>query len=142
MAERGKKSQAALSVATVTALPLTERVGAPDDLNDEERLEWNKIVKSKPAEWFTDGDAPILADYCRNIVRQRVLAKAINGYKTIPRGKKYTAYSRLLNDSAAISRTLKAAATALRLTQQARYTPKAANTANKKAAGQPWQSDG
>lgn len=139
MSERGKKSQAALELASVTALPLTERVGAPDDLTDAEKEVWNRIVKSKPSDWFTDGDAPLLADYCRNIVRQANLAKAINGYKTIPRGKKYTSYSRLLNDSAAISRTLKAAATALRLTQQSRYTPKAGATATKKPQMQPWQ---
>jgi hypothetical protein len=139
MSERGKKSHAALELATVTALPLTERVNAPDDLTDAEKLEWNKIVKSKPNEWFTDGDAPILADYCRNIVRANTLAKVINSYKTVPRGKKYTAYSRLLNDSKGISSTLKSAATALRLTQQSRYTPKAGGTATKNPQKQPWE---
>lgn len=139
MDQRGKTSRAALEVATVTALPLTERQSAPDDLTQDEIEAWNRIVKSKPNEWFTDGDAPLLADYCRNIVRQAKLAAAINSYKKIPRGKKYAAYSRLLNDSAAISRTLKAAATALRLTQQSRYTPQAANTANKKKPTAPWE---
>lgn len=139
MAERGRKSAASLAVASVVGL--TQRPEAPDELTQAEAKVWKQVVDSKPADWFTPGDTPLLADYCRHVVRQRLISKAINAQGKIAFAdpESYKFYRDLLKDSEMETRAIKSLATALRLTQQSRYTPQAAATATKKQQRKPWE---
>ena len=40
------------------------RMEPPDDLTEEELVEWNKIVNSLPANYFRAPDAPLLRAFC------------------------------------------------------------------------------
>lgn len=137
--KRGKES--AVGLATVTALPLVKQLPPPDSLTQEEKDIWISVTDTMPADWFTDADAPLLVDYCRGVIRQNHLAERINSFGGTPADKdEYKMYSDLLKDSCRLSQTIKTAAASLRLTQQSRYMPRAAATANKKSS-KPWQKD-
>lgn len=138
MAARGRQSAASLSIATVS---MVQRMEAPSELTAREKPVWRTIVDTKPADWFTPGDAPLLVDYCRHICRQRDIAKALKQYPDVPTEEKdFNRYRALIQDSDRLSKTMKTIAVALRLTQQSRYTPGAAATATKKQQRKPWES--
>jgi hypothetical protein len=71
MAQRGGKSAASLSVGRVLG---NERPAPPDELTEEEAEEWRAIASRMPHDWFTRENHPLLAEYCRHIVRARDLA--------------------------------------------------------------------
>lgn len=140
MAERGKQSAASLSVVSTAAL--VQRPEPPDELKPREKTLWKRVVDSKPADWFTPGDIPLLVDYCRHVIRQRDLSDAISKQGKAPYTDKeaYSFFRDLLKDSDMETKAIKSLATALRLTQQARYTPQAAGTATKKQQRKPWET--
>jgi hypothetical protein len=111
----------------------------PDDLNEAEAKVWRAVVDSKPREWFGEDSAPLLREYVRAIcmcdfLEERI--KALLETNPAPKG-----FKSLLDMRDKESRRASSLATRLRLTQQSRYTPQAAGTASKKAAGKrPWQA--
>lgn len=117
------KSTASLSVVPVRPL---DRVTPPVGVTEEEAALWRTIVDSKPAEWFGDDSAPVLLEYVRaklscDLLHERVQAALQrDADREVEREMK-------LRDME--SRRLASLATKLRLTQQSRYTPKAAATA-------------
>lgn len=128
-----KKSTAALSVLPVQPLA---RLSKPDGLTSAEAELWTAVVDSKPAEWFGEDSAPLLLEYVRCAAMTDCLDALVKASLIDPESD--------LNDALKMrdreSKRLAALATKLRLTQQSRYTPQAASTANKKAAGaRPWQ---
>ena len=131
-----RKSAAALAIVSNAPTPES---GVPDGLSDAEAALWAQIVESKPAGWFDAGSAAVLKEYVRAVVacdRLQVLFAAapdeVDGVNLL---------DRLLAMRDRESRRVANLATKLRLTQQSRYTPQAAATANKRASGKrPWQS--
>lgn len=131
----GRKSSASLSVLPVTPI---KRIAQPDGLTDAESALWGRVVGSKPAEWFGEDAAPLLHEYVRAAVMCGVLDVMVKA--AIAGGDAgELAQSIKLRDMEA--KRAMSIGTKLRLTPQSRYTPQAASTANKKAAGaRPWQT--
>lgn len=130
MEGRGKKSAASLSVASVSALP--SRIEPPSDLTDAQAAVWRAVVSTKPPEWFDADSAPLLAEYCRAAVLCDLLAVQIEAAIA---GGEAGELKMLLDMRDKESKRLVSIGTKLRLTQQSRYTPKAADTANRRSGG-------
>jgi hypothetical protein len=67
----GRKSAASLSVVSMIG---HERPAPPEELTEDEATEWREIAGRMPHDWFTRENFPLLAEYCRHIVRARDLA--------------------------------------------------------------------
>lgn len=137
-----RPSTASLSVVPLQALP---RIEPPDGLLDEELTLWRAVVDSKPADWFGEDSAPLLVEYVRakvmcDMLDLQVKAAIAGGGEPETAGliKSY------LDMRDKESKRLLSIGTKLRLTQQSRYTPKAAATAAAKVGGQarPWANRG
>lgn len=128
-----KPSSASLSVLPVEPLV---RVVAPDDLTPAEAALWRAVVDSKPAEWFGPDSVPLLVEY----VRAKTMCDWLNGQIAVARDAGETKELKtflMLRDMEA--KRVANLATKLRLTQQSRYTPQAAATADRKAGNRkPW----
>jgi hypothetical protein len=76
MAQRGRPTRASLALvsARIEAIP---RQSAPSELTKEESEIWNTVVAAEPADWFSASTRPILAQYCRHIIRARRTAELI-----------------------------------------------------------------
>lgn len=129
-----KKSAASLSVVPVTALG---RIEAPSTLSASEKALWERVVDSKPAEWFGADSVPLLIEYVRCAgecdTLHDMVVQALTDGDDVPVLKDVMK----LRDMA--SRRLLSIGTKLRLTQQSRYNPGTASTATAKtAARKPW----
>jgi hypothetical protein len=131
-----RKSAAALAV--VPPSPSDGRLTPPPGLSAAELDLWHSVVDSKPADWFADDSAPVLTEYVRAAVVCDRLAPLID--KAMDGGDAKEVDD-LLRARDRESRRVASLATKLRLTQQSRYTPQAASTADKRAKGsRPWAS--
>lgn len=129
-----KPSSASLSVVPVVAMT---RMAPPRGLSDDESRLWREVVDSKPVEWFQPDSAPLLTEYVRAVVMSGQLDAQL---KAALVGSETGELKALLDMRDKESKRVVSIATKLRLTQQSRYTPQAAATANKKAAGgRPWE---
>jgi hypothetical protein len=132
-----KQSGASLSVVPVQPLA---RVSAPDGLSREEAELWRQVVDSKPADWFGEDSAPLLVEYVRAKVSCDVLHAQVQAALAGGDPKEIKDAMQLRDME---SRRLLSIGTKLRLTQQSRYTPKAAATADRGSNGRkPWQAAG
>jgi hypothetical protein len=137
MEGRGRKSAASL---TVVPAGIPARMEPPQGLPDSQAGLWREIVQDKPVDWFAPDNAPLLVEYVRAVDMCNALAMQIEA--TLAGGDPVETALLLkgfldMRDKEAKRAT--SIATKLRLTQQSRYTPQAANTANKKASGaRPW----
>lgn len=144
MAERGRKSAASLSVI---AGNLDRRPEPPADLTEFEAEVWQRTVAHEAADIFgTAALQQMLKDYCRHVVAAERLGKVIEGHMAAPidgEGISLKELDCLLKMRDRETKAVADKATKLRLTNQARYTPKAAATASKNAgAAKPWQMTG
>jgi len=135
MEGRGRKSTAALSVVA-TSLP--QRMAPPQDLTESQAALWREIVAGKPVDWFAADNAPLLVEYVRAVDMGNRLALEIEATLA---GTADHSLKDLLNMRDKEAKRATSIATKLRLTQQSRYTPQAANTANNKSkeGAKPWQ---
>lgn len=127
------------SGASLTVVPtgLPERLAPPDDLTPDQAARWRAVVDSKPVEWFGPDSAPLLKEYVRAEAMCDLLAVQIEAAMA---GGEPGEIKALLDMRDKESKRLTSLATKLRMTQQSRYTPQAAATANKKAGNaRPWQ---
>lgn len=110
----------------------------PAELSEVEAALWRETVESKPAEWFGADSWPVLKEYVRAAVTCDALAVAAADAVLSKDGDLIKA---VLTTRDREARRMADLATKLRLTQQSRYTPQAAATADKRANGKrPWQS--
>ena len=113
------------------------RMAPPRGVSDDESRLWREVVDSKPVEWFQPDSAPLLTEYVRAVVMSGQLDIQV---KAALVGGETGELKALLDMRDKESKRVVSIATKLRLTQQSRYTPQAAATANKKAAGgRPWE---
>lgn len=135
MEGRGKKSSASLSVLPT---PLVQRLDAPEGLSTSQGAIWAGIVETKPADWFSSDNAPLLAEYVRAVDMCNLLAMQIEAAVT---GGEPGELKAALDMRDKESKRVASLATKLRLTNQSRYTPQAAATANKNngTAAKPWR---
>lgn len=112
----------------------------PDDLSPAEAKVWRTTVESKPADFFGPDAYPLLKELCRAAVMCDTLAKAVEeGARSKDLGKLRS----MLNVRDREAKRMADIATKLRCTQQSRYTPGAAATADKRASGKrPWSPQG
>lgn len=143
MAARGRKSAASLSIIQGSA---DQRPAPMAGLTEEESEVWEQTVSHEPADVFgTAALQQMLKDYCRHVVAADRLGNVIEGHMANPDAENGISLKELDCLLKMRDRETKAAAdkaTKLRLTNQSRYTPKAAATAAKNAgaARKPWQS--
>lgn len=126
--------RSAASLALVPASQPIPPAPAPGDLSEVEAALWRETVESKPADWFGADSWPILKEYVRAAAMCDALAQVIADAG--PGQLKEWLDMRDKEARRAVS-----LATKLRLTQQSKYGPRAADTADRKAKGKrPWQS--
>ena len=129
-----RPSSESLSVAAVS-IPV--RPDAPSDLTEYQRSIWDAVTNTKPPEWFESDSFPILRAYCIASERHRDISQELDKMEiTTPDAKA------LMDMEEKQAKLIAALAVKMRLTQQSRYTPQAAATANKKTASGkgPWQT--
>jgi hypothetical protein len=135
MEGRGRKSSAALSVVAPTSLP--QRMEPPQGFTESQGALWREIVAGKPVDWFAADNAPLLAEYVRAVDMGNRLALEIEATLA---GTADHSLKDLLRMRDMEAKRATSIATKLRLTQQSRYTPQAAATADKNnSGGKPWQ---
>jgi hypothetical protein len=134
MNTRGRKSAAALAVV---ASSLPQRIEAPDYLSEPEHELWDAVVNTKPVEWFGPDSAPVLVEFVRAVGTCNMLAPVVA--QAMAEGDP-RAIEKILTVRDREAKRAADLATKLRLTQQSRYTPQAAATANKRVmnAAKPW----
>ncbi len=138
MGKRGRKSAAEIALAPVVGI--VPRPGAPDELTDEEAVEWEAIVARMPGDWFTRETWPLLVQLCRHIVAARRVAQLVHQAEQSDDFDMIN-WDRLLRAQECQSALLMSLATKMRLTQQSRYGPRAAATAARNAGDgpKPWE---
>jgi len=143
MLQRGRKS--ALALAPVTVLP-GQRPQPPASLTPAQAERWQRIVASKPADWFQAESFPLLEAYLVAADLAATLKAEIDRFaKRRGRlaGKRLADFRALAREHREASDTLMRLATKMRLTQQSRYTEKKAGTAARNGAkALPWQTAG
>jgi hypothetical protein len=138
MNTRGRKSAASLTV--VSSAPLVQRLAPPEYLTPGEKQLWLDVVNTKPADWFALDSAPVLVEYVRAVETCNLLAVPVASTMALGEPGDIEKILKVRDREAKRAADL---ATKLRLTQQSRYTPTAAATANKRAQGasKPWEFD-
>ena len=143
MAQRGRKSAAALSVVSADALG-EKRLQAPVSLTDAEKAIWLAVIDDNPATAFTETHAPVLEMYCRHVIRGGVLNAEILKFnpKQLSNDDGLKRYDKLLAMAERESRAASSLARALRLTRQSvdQQTIARANLNATKKGDKPWQS--
>ena len=122
-----KRSEASL---TVVPSGLPARLPPPADLTPDQTLRWRAVVDSKPNDWFGPDSAALLKEYVRAEAMCDLLAEKIEAATTAADAAVIKTFLDMRDKE---SRRLTSVATKLRLTQQSRYTPQAASTANSRS---------
>jgi hypothetical protein len=134
MGNRGRPSSASILLEKAR-IESTERPRAPHDLNDEECEVWVKVISSQTPDWFTDGNLPLLVQYCRHCVQARHIAELIEK-ATGDRKLSIRDRNRLLAMQDRETKTIIQLATKMRITQQSVTN----HRGNKKtASSKPWE---
>lgn len=116
MGQRGKKSQAELSVVRSGTVSAIERPEPPAELTDEQAGVWLSIVNSLPADWIDPPSLPALGQYCRHVVAANKVARMIDDMES---GQfDVMDYDRLMRMQERESKTIAAIGTKLRLFPQ------------------------
>lgn len=127
--------QSAASLSVVPVEPIA-RIQPPTDLEPAEAELWRRVVDAKPADWFGEDSAPLLAEYVRACLSADLMDKQV---KTAIAGGDAGEIKEMMKLRDMESKRVLSIGTKLRLTQQSRYTPKAAATASKGAGNaRPW----
>lgn len=130
MKKGGRQSVAELSVVT----PRISRAPEPPEwLSEAESEVWRGVTATKPWDWFTEDNMPLLEDYARHVVLSRKVGKELQNLSSVSLADKddLERSDRLMRMSEREAKICMSLATKLRLTQQSRYTTKAAGTADK-----------
>jgi len=126
-----RSSIESLSVAVVS---IPTRPNPPKDMTAYQKQIWKDVVLTKPPEWFESDSFPLLRAYCIASERHQKISQKLNKLK-IENCKE------LLDMEEKQAKLIATLAVKMRLTQQSRYTPLSASTADKKAkgGGKPWE---
>lgn len=132
------------STASLSVVPIgiAERIPPPSDLTAAQAALWKACVESKPVEWFGEDSAPLLKEYVRAVAMCDMIALQIEaviaGGDPVETALLMKGFLDMRDKESKRACSL---ATKLRLTQQSRYTPLSAATADKRvgAGAKPWQ---
>jgi hypothetical protein len=139
MMQRGRKSASALSVV---ALPGQQRPEPPDELTAAEAEEWRAVVGRLPPEWFTRETHGQLVNYCRHVVKARVIADLIKDFRAewMATDEGLHRFDKLTHMAERESRAIASLGTKMRITQQSRMKETtAARKATAAIPDKPWQ---
>ncbi len=141
---RGRKSAASLVVVQGA---FGTRPEPPPELSEAAATIWRRTIDSEAADFFrTAALQAMLAAYCRHVETADILTVQIDDFQA--EGFEHEAglkrYDLLTKMRERETRSAADKATKLRLTNQARYTPKSAETAARKQSveAKPWQKQG
>lgn len=137
MAARGRTSVAAMSVQGAVAL--VRRPEPPLNLTPDQTDEWVAVANAMPADWFTRETHALLEQWCRHTVDARRIAFLVD--QEMSRAEvDVPILDKLLAMQARETAALKALASAMRISQQASYTTKAAGTEKAgRTVKRPWE---
>ena len=139
---RGRKSVAALSIV---AAGLDRRPPAPAELSAAQKVVWDRTVSDEAMEVFkTAALQQLLKDYCRHVATADFLSRQIDavGVKCLREWDELRRLNRLLSMRDRETKAIADKATKLRLTNQSRYTPRAASTVAQSAGiPRPWEDE-
>lgn len=141
MTKRGRKSAAALEIASVQTL--ARRPEPPLSLNERATDEWYRVVNRMPADWFTDETLSLLQAYCEHVAEGEAIQLMIEKVRGLAMrdDESYKRYRDLLRDKELQTRAALSCATKLRMTHQSSYTDKSSATAKSKSVSRkPWES--
>ena len=88
---------------------------APRELSGEAKAHWRRIVDARPADFFTEGNIQLLAQYCRTLVQ---LDRATEFVEGLDPGADPKGYGEAVQTLARLSAASVVLATKLRLTIQ------------------------
>jgi asparagine synthetase B (glutamine-hydrolysing) len=115
-----RKSQANLSMLQVvgpgTNIEVIHRLRAPAELSDEQRVEFDRVISSMPADWFSPGNMADLVQYCRHVIMARKIDRMID--RAILDEREDHEIERLIKLQVAESKIINQLMTALRMTPQ------------------------
>ena len=111
----------ATASGVVKLVSKVERLRPPNELTDEQREEFIRIVDKMPADWFSAGNVPALVQLCRHIVMARRFAQLIEEIISGPGEMhvKLAAMESLAKAQQQESRLINSLMASLRLTPQA-----------------------
>ena len=81
MKKRGRKSAAELAVIGSGGIEMVRRPDAPAELSDYQSERWRRIVNAHPADWFSMGAQPVLAQLCRHMDAAHKLAQVVRQFE-------------------------------------------------------------
>ena len=139
MKQRGRKSQAALSVVKEATV---QRPEPPAALLPPEKELWNAITGSRAPDFFDQATIPLLTEYCRLKTQVEMLAEQLNAFEPewLEDDDGLRRYKTITDVRDKAEGRMIALARSMRLTQQARYVPdKAKNRPTGGKARKPWE---
>ena len=139
MKQRGKKSAAALGVAT-SPISAKNRPEPPNDLTPEQRLEWVLVVNAAPVDWFSPCNLQVLAQYTRHAVASRRVAQLIEQAESDDEFS-VLEYEKLLKMQERESRVITTLLTKMRLTQQSIFSARKTRPHEDAGAAKPWEKN-
>ena len=144
MNQRGRKSAAQKALKVIEGTFAVD-TSPPGILTDDQAHIWREVLRTEPAGHF-DSEAlrALLTSYCQHRNTQELLTVAVNAQDIgTLRGDELREFNMLLRLRDMESKAAAGFATKLRLTNQSRYTPKAAASAKRQHSGttKPWQDD-
>lgn len=144
MAQRGRKSLAATSAASLPALS-ESRLQPSIHLSDPEISVWIRLVNDSPASSFTETHRDMMEMYCRHVVQARIITTQLEEFELewLSRDDGLKRYDRLLAMREREVRSASSLATRLRITRQATADPKTVGRAHNNLAREkkPWEID-
>lgn len=147
MGKRGPVSKAERAVNIVKGDFGPKRPEAPEGLTEDEAAIWCETCASEDPEFFKTGaQQALLKDYCRHRATTDRVSQIINEFKSdwLKNAEGAKRYRDLCRIRDVESRGAAEKATKLRLTNQSRYRPEAAERAARRAnkSKLPWEFDG
>lgn len=138
MATRGRTSVAAMSVQG--AVIVIKRPAPPLHLTPDQTDEWVAVASAMPADWFTRETHALLEQWCRHTVDARRVAFLVD-QEMSRTDVDVPILDKLLAMQARETGAMKALASAMRISQQASYTTKAAGTekSGRTTVKRPWE---
>lgn len=137
MRQRGRKSAGELAIAA--PVQVQRRPGVPVELTPEQADVWQSVVDALPADWFPAETHSLLMQFCRHTVDARRIAQLIDQESARP-DIEVSAYLELLKAQRAETASLKAMASAMRLSQQSSRRDDNSATAKKnRTTKRPWE---
>lgn len=144
MAQRGRKSAAAVAVASQLGPAFAEnRMRASLHLSDAEQTVWARLVNDSPAGAFTETHRDMMELYCQHIVTAQLLDDEIKAFdrEWLRDEDGLKRYDRLLAMREREARSASSLATRLRITRQATADPKTVGRAHNAVSRsrKPWE---